>query len=192
MIGFLSGTIHTKNTDSVILLVQGVGYLVSVPPSTLSHMQLNQPAELFIYTNVKDDAIDLYGFKSQQELTLFKLVLSVSGIGPKTAILVIDRGAQNLQEAIVKADTDFFLTIPRMGVKNAQRIIIELKNKLGGLTDLDLTSSSSEMAEITEALQSMGYSKQEALKAIKEIPDNLSLEQKITFALKQIGKTKIK
>lgn len=192
MIGYLSGTIHSKTNDSLILLVQGVGYLVTVAPTTLNILHVDQQLELYIYTNVKEDALDLYGFKSQMELTLFKLVLSVSGIGPKTAMLVIDRGAEPLKEAIATANTDFFLTIPRLGQKNAQRIIIDLKNKLGGVASLDLSGINSELMEVSEALESMGYTKQEALKAIKEIPADLKLEQKITAALRLMGKTKVK
>lgn len=190
MIGFLTGSIHSKLNDYVILMVNGVGYSVTVPPNTLSSLQLHQPLELYIYTNVKDDAIDLYGFRSGPELAFFKQILKVSGIGPKTAILVIDKGVEPLREAIIKADTDFFLTIPRLGVKNAQRIIIELKNKLGGISELDLSGTPSEMTEVIEALQSMGISRSESLKAIKNLPPDTSLEQKITLVLRQIGKSK--
>lgn len=193
MIGYLSGKLHSKSNDSIILLVNGVGYRVIVAQNILSSWQLNQEVELYIYTSVKEEALDLYGFKSQEEMALFKLVLSVSGVGPKTAILVIDRGAGPLKNAIIKADTDFFVSIPRLGQKNAQRIIIDLKNKLGGIADLDLSGAGSETMELIEALQSMGYSRQEALTAVKNIPiTDGTLEQKITQALRQIGKTKIK
>ncbi len=190
MIGFLSGSVHSKFNDSIILLVSGIGYRVVLPVNTLNILVQSQPVELYIYTHIREDLMDLYGFKSQAELEFFKLVLSVSGIGPKTALLVIDRGVELLREAIVKADTDFFLNIPRVGQKNAQRIIIDLKSKLGSITTLDLSSTTTEMMEVTEALQSMGYSKQEALKAIKNIStgDDLSLEQKMTLALRGLGK----
>lgn len=193
MIGYLSGKLHIKSNDAIILLVNGVGYRVIVAPNLLNSLQPNQLIELYVYTSVKEDTLDLYGFKSPEEMALFKLVLSVSGIGPKTAILVIDRGAEPLKNAITKADTDFFVTIPRLGQKNAQRIIIDLKNKLGGIVDLDLTGASTEAIELTEALQSMGYSRQEALTAMKNIPTTAgSLEQKITQALRHIGKAKLK
>lgn len=193
MIGFLSGLLHSKLTDSIILLVGGVGYRVIVTQNTLNVLLVQQQLELYIYTHVKQDAIDLYGFKSQPELDFFKLVLGVSGIGPKTALLVIDRGVASIKEAIIKADTDFFSTIPRLGQKNAQRIIIDLKTKLGGITDLDLNRESTQIMDVVEALQSMGYSRQEALIVVKSVPEGeTSLEQKITFVLKQIGKTKLR
>lgn len=191
MIGFLSGTIHSKSTNQIILLVNGVGYLVAIPQSYLNLLKLSDQAQLFIYTHVREDAFDLYGFATADELELFKLVLTVSGIGPKTALLVIDKGVAKVEQAIKNADTDFFTTVPRLGHKNAQKIIIELKNKLGGLKDLDLTSENEESAQAIEALHNLGYSKQEAMQAIQTVPDSeKTLEQKISYALRQLGKVK--
>lgn len=192
MIGFLSGTIKTISTDRVILLVNGVGYLVTLSPNLLSTVKKDQPTELFIYTHVREDALDLYGFSSQEELGLFQLVLTVSGIGPKTALLVIDRGVGSIEHAIKEADTSFFTTIPRLGLKNAQKIIIELKNKLGGLKELNLSPDNEDTNQAVEALCSMGYSRQEALKAVHDIPDSeVTLERKVSYALRQIGKAKL-
>lgn len=189
MIGFLSGKVHIKLVDSIILLVNGVGYRVHVPPTTYNSLVLSSPLELFIHTHVREDALDLYGFKTAEELFLFNLLLTVSGIGPKTAMLVLDKGVEKVRKAIVKADVDFFTLIPRLGRKNSQKIIIELKNKLGSLTELDLASESSEMIQAVEALQSMGYTKQEAITALRNIPETEeSLEDKIRYALRNIGK----
>lgn len=192
MISYLSGTVMDKVPEGIILLAGQVGYHVYVAQRAHQALNLKQPTQLYIHTNVKDDAIELYGFKSLEELTFFKLIIGVSGIGPKTALLVVDRGVDEVKNAISKADTDFFVTIPRLGQKNAQRIIIDLKNKLGAVAQLDLQAQSSEMLEVVEALQSMGYSKQEALKAVKSLPADLTIEQKITTALRSIGKVKLK
>lgn len=193
MIGYLTGTIHSKSTGQIIILVSGVGYLVTVPPNYLSLFKASQQAELFIYTHVREDILDLYGFLTPDELELFKLTLTVSGIGPKTALLVIDKGVEKVEQAIKNASIDFFTTIPRLGHKNAQKIIIELKNKLGGLKELDLTSENEESIQAIEALRNLGYSRQEALQAIQAVPESeKSLEQKISYALRQLGKaTKI-
>lgn len=192
MIGYLTGTIYTKLKGQVILFVNGVGYLVTVPPRLLSSLKTSDPIELFVYTHIREDAFDLYGFSTQGELGMFKLVLTVSGIGPKTALLVIDQGVDLVEQAIKNADTDFFTTIPRLGRKNAQKIIIELKNKLGGLKELELTQESEENMQAVEALRSMGYTKQEALKAIQVVPaSEKTLEQKINFALRELGKAKL-
>lgn len=189
MIGFLSGTIHSKSNAQIILLTGGVGYLVTVPPNYLNLLKVSQQVELFIYTHVREDALDLYGFFTPGELELFKLVLTVSGIGPKTALLVIDKGVDKVEQAIRDADTDFFTTVPRLGRKNAQKIIIELKNKLGGLKELDLTAESEESIQAIEALRNLGYTRQEALQAIGVVPESeITLEQKISYALRSLGK----
>lgn len=189
MIGYLTGAIHSKSTGQIILLVNGVGYLVTTPPNYLSLFKASQQAELFIYTHVREDTFDLYGFLTPDELELFKLTLTVSGIGPKTALLVIDKGVGKVEQAIKNADTDFFTTVPRLGHKNAQKIIIELKNKLGGLKELDLTSESEESTEAIEALRNLGYSRQEAMQSIQAVPvSEKTLEQKISYALRNLGK----
>lgn len=193
MIGFLSGTIYSKSNEQIILFVSGVGYLATVPSNYLSQLKVSQQAELFIYTHVREDTLDLYGFFTQDELELFKLVLTVSGIGPKTALLVIDKGVGKVEKAIKDADTNFFTTVPRLGHKNAQKIIIELKNKLGGLKELDLTSENEESSQAIEALRNLGYTRQEAMQAIQALPSSeKTLEQKISYALRQLGKAKIK
>lgn len=191
MIGFLSGTIHSKSAGQIILLVSGVGYLVTVPPNYLNLLKVSLQTELFIYTYVREDTFDLYGFLTSDELELFKLTLTVSGIGPKTALLVLDKGVGKVEKAIKNADTDFFTTVPRLGHKNAQKIIIELKNKLGGLKELDLTSENEESTQAIEALRNLGYTRQEALQAIQAVPESeKTLEQKISYALRQLGKAK--
>ncbi len=188
MIGFLSGKIHSKLGEQIILLTEGVGYLVAVPPNYLSLLKISNKVELFIYTHIREEAFDLYGFSTPEELGLFKLVLTVSGIGPKTALLVADKGTKRVEQAIRDADTTFFTTVPRLGHKNAQKIIIELKNKLGGLKDLDLTKEGIENSDAVEALHNMGYTKQEALLAIEAVPNSeKTLEQKITYALRKLG-----
>lgn len=192
MIGYLTGIIHTKLSGQIILLVNGVGYLVTLPAALIQTLTVASPIELFIYPHIREDAFDLYGFTTEEELGIFKLILTVSGIGPKTALLIINQGAKLVEQAIRNTDTDFFTAIPRVGKKNAQKMIIELKNKLGGLKDLELSEDSSENMQAVEALQTMGYSKQEAVKAIQTIPaSEQTLEKKISFALRQLGKIKL-
>lgn len=192
MIGFLTGTIHSKYPDQIILLVNGVGYLVTVPASYFNLYKVSSKIELYIYPHIRDDCFDLYGFFTTDELGLYKMMLTVSGVGPKTALLVIDKGVEKVEQAIQKADIDFFTTVPRLGTKNAQKIIIELKNKVGGLRDLDLTQDNQENNQAIEVLLNLGYSKQEALRSIEAVPSSeKTLEQKIGYALRQLGKTKL-
>lgn len=187
MIAFLSGKLYSKLSDSVILLVNGVGYRVLVAASTFSSITVSSSLELFIHTHVREDCLDLYGFKTIEELNLFNQLLSVSGIGPKTGLLVIDKGVEPVKNAVLKADVDFFSLIPRLGKKNSQKIIIELKNKLGATTDLDLSSETPEVLEAAEALISMGYSKKEALIVLKGVAAELTIQEKIKYALRNIS-----
>lgn len=189
MIGFLSGKIHSKSQDTVILLIEGVGYQIFTPPSTLLKLEIGQPLEVYIHTHVREENLDLFGFKTSDELALFKILLSVSGIGTKTALNIIDRGIKPVKNAVINADVDFFQGIPRLGRKNAQRIIIELKNKIGGTTELDLSAENIDHQQIIEALSGMGYSKAEATKSIRQLPvEAITIEDKIRFALKTLGK----
>jgi Holliday junction DNA helicase RuvA len=191
MIGALKGSVFSKSQHSIILFVNNIGYIVHVPNKTLEESVLG--SELFLYTHshIREDLFDLFGFSTTKELVLFELLLTVSGVGPKTALTVIDRGVHAITTAVQKADVDFFTTIPRLGKKNAQKIIIELKQKLGSLTELDLSEyATSETKEVIEALTSMGFPHQEALQAIKSIPSGIdTLEQKILHCLKKLGKT---
>jgi holliday junction DNA helicase RuvA len=188
MISYLTGKVKSKNADSLTLLVGGVGYLVSLPQHYLAKTAANDNLELYIHTHVRDDALDLYGFTSTEELALFKSLISVSGVGPKTALLVINRGVGEVKQAIIKADESFFTLIPRLGKKNAQKIIIELKSKLGSSAELDLAGDG-EPNEAVEALMAMGYTKPEAVSAIRKIPADIkTVEEQLRYALKRITK----
>ncbi len=186
MIGALRGEIFSSLGNQLILMVHDVGYRVSVPQKLVSTSNKGSSLTLFIHTHVREDALDLYGFTTQEELALFELLLTVSGIGPRTALAIIDRGVVAIQKAVTSADVTFFTTIPRLGTKNAQKIIIELKNKLDSVTDLDLASGTTgDTKDILDALKSMGFEKDEALDAIKQLDPNLSrVEDKIRQALK--------
>lgn len=189
MIGAVHGTVQVKQGECLLVMTPGVGYLVHVPARTLTNLTLGDKAFFHTYTHVREDQLQLYGFSTPEELTLFELLISVSGVGPKTALLVIDRGVEQVRTAVAKADVGFFTGIPRLGNKNAQKIIIELKTKLGSVVELDLSSDNiGETQELVEVLLSMGFSKVEAITAIKNMPvDAATLEQKINAALKMLG-----
>src|SRR3989338_1410995 len=172
MISYLSGITKFKGPNCLIVLVNGVGYKVFVPADILSRISLNSPVSLFTHTHVKEDALDLYGFINQEELALFELMLGVSGIGPKTALSIFSNGKlPKIKEAVVKGDVDFFTAVPRLGTKNAQKIIIELRSKLGSIGKLDLEAETPETKEIIEALKSFGFLVSEAKEALKGIKD---------------------
>ncbi len=183
MIGYLKGEIKYTYTDSILILVNNVGYKVYVPKLFSVGTQI----ELFIHTHVREDALDLYGFSDPSDLQMFEWLLSVSGIGPKTALLTLVQGSAKIAKAIATADVGFFTQIPRLGKKNAQKIIIELKNKIGGIADLNLTSDEPTQ-EVVLALQSMGYTQTEAQKAIGIVGTAESVEETIRKVLKYYGR----
>jgi len=183
MIGKLTGIIETNTTNPLIIDIHGVGYLVHVPEKFLTHINIGKQHTLFIHSHIREDAYDLYGFESKQDLIFFELLLTVSGVGPKTALLVIDHGVESVESAVQKGDVEFFTSIPRLGTKNAQKIIIELKGKL------DLTESSGDTKQIIDALSGMGFDKHEIRGALKKLDTkDISIEQKIKHALKLLGK----
>jgi len=191
MIGMLTGTVAEKTHNPIIVNVGGVGYAVRVPLRLLTQLETGRTYTFFIHTHVSDDALDLYGFISHDELDLFKLLLTVSGIGPRTATSIMDRSASAIQTAIMTSDVDFFTTIPRLGKKNAQKIIIELKSKLGSTKELDLSDDAEgETKQLLDALLSMGFARSEIIGAIKKLDNtDVTLEQKVRHALKNLGRT---
>lgn len=191
MIASLTGCPRAFILNSIILDVKGVGYKVYLPSDLIPQSLTKFEITLFIHTHVRDDTFDLYGFESIESLQLFELIISVSGIGPKIALGLMSKGVRAITNAVISADVDFFTSIPRLGKKNAQKIIIELKPKLGSLEDLDLTGESQESMEIIEALTSLGFSKKEIKKALNKLNGSaMDIEDKIKQTIKFLGKNK--
>jgi len=192
MIGALKGTVFSASQNSIILFAGGqIGYTVFVTNEFLKDIKTGKDVFLFIHSHIREDAFDLFGFLTKQELVLFELLLTVPGIGPKTALLVVDRGVSAVTRAVQKSDVDAFTTIPRLGKKNAQKIIIELKSKLGSTTDMDLSDSSSGVTkEVMSALSSMGFARKEIAAVLQTLPPDAStIEEKIRFCLVHLGKS---
>lgn len=171
-------------------MVGGVGYAVSVPERVGQILGAGQKHTLYIHMRVEDERIALYGFPTSVELALFELLLTVSGVGPRTALAIINRGESPVREAVQKSDVAFFTTIPRVGTKNAQKIIIELKSKLGSSRELDLSDESiGETNQVLEALLSMGFERNEAIRALRKLDDrDITLADKIRHALQLLGR----
>ncbi len=191
MIGMLKGTVIYRNDPYIIIDVRDVGYKVLVGKQILSNIQsLGETIQLYTYTHVREDLLELYGFNEPQDLRLFEYLISVSGIGPKSALGVFTLGSrQQIIQAIVTGDTTFFSGVPRLGKKNAQKIIIELKSKFGGgESELDLNEAS-EDDEVITALTGFGFSLQEARDALRKVGEgSQSTSEKIRKALKQLGR----
>jgi Holliday junction DNA helicase RuvA len=191
MISLLRGNIAYTDSTFLIIDVNGVGYKVYMAQRALGSMGLkNTPVQIFTYTHVREDMLELYGFLEYADLRLFEFLLGVSGIGPRTALGVFNNGTrEEIIKAILRADTSFFAGVPRLGTKNAQKIIIELKGKLGSQGDIDLAGEMPQDNDALEALVNIGYSRQEARKALREIGKEIeTTEEKIKMALRYLGK----
>ncbi len=190
MIGMVSGIVSLKDSPSLLVNVHGVGYRVFVSAPVFSQATLGEEVTLFTHTHVREDLLELYGFITQEDLKLFELLIGVSGIGCKTALGVFSIGDRaGILHAILDGDTTFFSAVPRLGKKNAQKLIIELKNKVGGGTDIDLTAADGEADDVVMALKSFGFAAQEiyaALRAVKA--DGQTTEEKVRLVLKYLGK----
>lgn len=188
MIGFLSGTIHKLTNSILVQTTGGVGYRVEIGSTLFLRLQDQDQVELFIYTHVKEDALKLFGFQTHKDLSLFELILAVSGVGPKTALAIIDAGAERLVTAVQNADVSFFSSIPRVGKKLAQKIIIELKSKLGGLKDLDLSPLSQTEQDVLDGLLGLGFAEHHVQEVLKTLDTQQSVEKVLKEAVKKLSK----
>lgn len=189
MIASLKGIVENMTSSYSIIDVNGVGYKVLLSSNVLSKLIIGDKVKFFIYSHVREDVFDLYGFLEQEELKLFEYLISVSGVGPKTALGVFSVGdKETIVKAITTADLDFFTDVPRLGKKNAQKIIIELKERLGSVADLNL-SDKSNSDELVIVLKNFGFSLFEAKEAIKAVKgQGETIEEKVKLALKYLGK----
>ena len=188
MIGSLTGAVAYRDSVSLLLDVHDVGYTVFVP-NTLS-VASGDRITLFTHTHVREDVLELYGFSTIADLKLFTYLISVSGVGCRTALGVFSIGSrQEIVTAITNNDVSFFTGVPRLGKKNAQKIIIELKNKLGGEEDLDLGAVDATTDEVLIALKSLGFQSSEARIALKSLNGKgETVGEKVKLALKYLGK----
>lgn len=157
-----------------MILANGVGYEVLVSTRLLANVASTQHPEpkelsLYIYTHVREDIFELFGFETLQDKDLFKLLLGVSGVGPRTALAIMDVGAAGIIQAVQAADVKTFSSAPRVGTKLAQKIIIELKPKLGSLQELYLGPSRPQEQDVLDALLALGYSEQQAHQALRQL-----------------------
>jgi len=191
MIGSVRGKVILKDGNYLIVEVSGVGYRVLVSSKVSLKTKLDDNVMFYIYTHVREDEISLFGFSEVEDLKLFENLISVSGVGPKTAMSVFSFLTRDeVVNAVMNGDTTAFSGIPRLGTKNAQKIIIELRNKLGDSGSLDLSGDNSEANdEVVEALIGFGFTRREVGEALRKIDQSASTsEEKIKLALKYLGK----
>ncbi len=196
MISYLEGKIKFINQKNIcVLTTSGVGYEVQIDKNQIDNLELDQDIYLHIYTQVREDAFELYGFLERSEKIMFEQLTSISGIGPKSALQILTlSGAQILYENVVKNNVAYLTQISGIGKKIAEKIVLELKDKLPKIAfEFNEVGSHtnnvniSENIDVFEALKSMGYTPKEAKEATAKITDNtLTLEEKIKFALKNV------
>jgi Holliday junction DNA helicase RuvA len=189
MIGYLSGRLIDKSDNTATILVSGVGYEVYMPVTELEKKKVDTDLSLFIYTHVREDILALYGFATKEEMSFFKLLLSVSGIGPKVALSIISSAPiVKLKSAISNNDPTIFASVSGVGKKTAEKAVIELRGKLGSVSS-DLSFSDDETDEVYNALTSLGFLKPEIADALHKLDGDISgSEAKIKAILKIIGK----
>ena len=191
MIGSIRGKVILKDGLHLLIDVNGLGYRVLVSEKVWSKLHLNDETFLFVYSHIRDDAFDLFGFAEIADLKLFENLIGVSGVGPKTAMSIFSFLTRDeIINGVLKGDTDIFVGIPRLGKKNAQKIIIELKSKFKDNSSLDLSGDDlSANEEVFDALKAFGFLHKEIGNALKNIdPKVESTDEKIKLALKQLGK----
>ena len=192
MIFYLSGPVALLEPGLCVIECGGVGYGCRVTAYTAGQLKLNQPAKLFITESIREDAFDLYGFSSREEQRCYEMLTTVNGVGPKAAMAILTAGPQNFTLAVMTGDEKLLTAAQGVGKKLAQRIILELKDKLGGSSaEIDFsagvsvapqTGSQAQMA--TAALQELGYSAAEISAALKGADPNASTEDLVRYALR--------
>lgn len=193
MIGYLKGNIISAKPTKVVIDVNGVGYIVNISISTFEKITGQENVSLFIYTNVREDAITLFGFFTEAEKEMFELLISVNGVGPKIALNILSSIQYNdLKYAIETSDVSRIVAVPGIGRKSAERLILELKGKLGSISgEHSVISANSSKNEAILALSTLGYNSKIAEKVVGELlqktPD-LSLEEIIKKALSALVK----
>lgn len=194
MYSYIKGSLESKSQDKAVIDVGGVGYLIYIPYSTYQALpELNETVKLNTYLAVREDSMTLYGFKSNEELRIFELLISVSGIGPKLAIGVLsDISATDFSVAVITDDVNRLTKISGIGKKTAQRMIIELKDKMKAENVANTPETvvvrsvvNNEIEEAISALQVLGYNNKDAVDMVnKSYKEGMGIEEIIKQALK--------
>ena len=194
MFYYLSGTVTVLEPGLAVIDCNGVGYGCRVTAYTAANLKLNQPAKLFITEAIREDAFELYGFIDRQEQHCYSLLTSVNGVGPKAAMAILSSGPQNFTLAVMTGDEKLLTAAQGIGKKIAQRIILELKDKIGGGSmELDFSGGPAVASPIANqgnaalahaALQELGYSPAEINAALKGVDPTASTEEMVRHALR--------
>ena len=188
MIGRLRGVIVEKGTDTIVLEVGGVGYVVAVTPRTLTDLPgFGEEAVLHTHLHVREDQLALYGFDAAADKDLFGLLLGVSGVGPKVAMAILATMTyEQLSIAVAADDIAALTSVPGIGKRSAQKLLLELKPKLDMVDEM--ASSTGPIGEVREALEGLGYGLDEIRGTLADMPHDLPVEEILKRSLQQLGR----
>lgn len=193
MIYYVSGPVALLEPGLAVIDCAGVGYGCRITAYTASKLKLRENTRLYVTESIREDAYDLYGFESREEQRCFELLTNVNGVGPKAALSILSSGGpQNFTLAVMTGNEKMLTAAPGVGKKIAQRIILELKDKLGGASELDFSAGSVAAAPAannavglaTAALQELGYGPTEISAALKGVDPNATTEEMVRYALR--------
>jgi holliday junction DNA helicase RuvA len=188
MIGALAGTVRYKDLHSLVVDVNGVCYKVSVPTEVTLEALPSSPIFLWTHLAVRENALDLYGFLEKEVLEVFELLITISGIGPKTALGILNVATPAmLRQAVATGETSYLTRVSGIGKKNAEKIVLELKDKLK-ISEVDKTMDTRTEGDALEALVSLGYSERDAREALKQVPKEVAgAAERVKAALKNLS-----
>ena len=193
MIGRITGVLLEKNPPQILVEAGGVGYEVEVPMSTFYTLPTSgERVTLFTHLVVREDAHLLYGFGTEAERRAFRQLLKISGVGARTSLAVLSgMSVAELVEAVAAQDSGRLVKVPGIGKKTAERLLLELKGKLGAeaLSGVSVNRPRAVASDVTHALLALGYSDKEAHLAVKHLPEGLSVSEGIRQALRSLSKT---
>ncbi|MDQ5912271.1 MAG: holliday junction helicase RuvA [Patescibacteria group bacterium] len=193
MISYLKGSIQHRDIKYVVIMTSGgVGYKVYTTLETLGQSSIGEQVELWIHTVVREDALDLYGFSNKRSLDFFELLLTISGIGPKSALGILNATTvDSIIEAITTGESAYLTKIAGIGKKVVEKIILELKGKIGDNfgSSSDTHKAGNADVDALEALKSLGYTHKEAKDALDEVSSDIKgTGEKVKAALKMLGR----
>ncbi|RWZ78273.1 MAG: Holliday junction branch migration protein RuvA [Candidatus Microsaccharimonas sossegonensis] len=188
MIAHVSGVVAEKFANSVIVDVHDIGYEVQVPTGDFDRALLGEPVKFYTYHHIREQSQELFGFSSIAAKKLFEMLITVQGVGPKAALAILSLGASEIvRNAIAGSDSGFIAKASGVGKKTAERVVVDLSDKVGlAVTVAHASGSISTTAgdEALEALMALGYTLNDAMNALEDIPTNIPTAQRVTLALK--------
>ncbi len=188
MFGHITGKIFDLRGTKAIVKTSDIGFIIHSTPSYLGKLKTSQEASFWTHTAVRETSIDLYGFETEEELRVFELLITVSGVGPKSGLAILSvAGVKSIEEAVTTGDTSSLTKISGIGIKTSQKIVLELSGKL--ITSRKGESRTNEDIDVFEALKSLGYRERDIQETIKKLPKDLvGTNEKIKYILKNLGK----